>query len=60
MNYVIKIELKSEKAANFLKKQIEENFPLIEGNINIIKGHEIKPLNEVIDDIKNEKRSLHL
>lgn len=53
--YTIIIEMDSEKSANYLKEQIEEKFPLIEGKVKILKEPEIKPLNEVIEDLEGGK-----
>lgn len=52
MKHYVTIEVQSENAANSLKKQIEEQFPLIEGNVKITKDSERKPLNEVIEELK--------
>lgn len=50
--YRVIIKLETEKSANFLKNQIEENNPLLDGKVMIEKDSEIKPLNEVIVDME--------
>lgn len=52
--YRIVIDLDTERSAEYLKEQIEKQFPLVDGKVKIIKDAEIKPLNKVIEDMKRQ------
>lgn len=46
------IDVDTEKSAEYLKKEIEEKFPLLDGRIKIGYEAEIKPLDEIIQESK--------
>lgn len=52
--YRVIVTLATEDAAQMMKKHIIDSFPIIDGQVEIVKEPEIKPLNEVIEDIKGK------
>ncbi|MFD0587771.1 hypothetical protein ACFQZE_07135 [Paenibacillus sp. GCM10027627] len=54
--HYVTIAIGSIKAAEVLKKQIEERFPLLEGNIKISSEAEITSLDKVIEIIENSDK----
>jgi hypothetical protein len=52
MKHTIIIQLDSEKAAIYLKEQIENMNPLLEGSVKIHKEPVIQRLSEIIEDMK--------
>ncbi|MNV51141.1 hypothetical protein D3C71_1431800 [compost metagenome] len=57
MHKVIINNLMTEKAAYFLKEEITRLFPIVDGNVEVYTEPEIKPLNEVIEDLEAARKS---
>lgn len=56
MWYRIQIDGLSENASKHLKEEIEKQFPLLEGRVEIHKKPEIRPLSEFIEEELKEVR----
>ena len=50
------IDLETEKSATYVKEEIEKMFPMLDGKISVYKDHPIRPLNEVIEYIREKER----
>lgn len=52
------IDVETEKSALYLKKELEEQFPLLDGKVQILKEAPIVSLSEIISNERKANSSL--